>query len=160
MLPFDADMTGTYKAIFCYAGQEVCREFEGVTGEPLLVPLNGLNENYRHRFYLLNPDGARVVYDAGATDYNCFALKLVLPTDDSAPSLDLSGITCEQLLDDVNGLTTQQLLDCLLPWYNFADTAVLDALTDQQETDLEAAFGGGGPSVPDDHYYATAIGTP
>lgn len=44
---------------------------------------------------------------------------------------------CDRLLAS---LTTDELLDCILPSYDFADTATLDHLTAQQESDLEAAL--------------------
>lgn len=60
---------------------------------------------------------------------------------------DLSGMSCANLNHITLGLTTTQRLSCILPGYDFADAATLDALTDQQETDLIAAFGGSGGGV-------------
>lgn len=69
-------------------------------------------------------------------------------TNDSRPPLmaDLTRISCANLNDPTLGLTLVQRRDCILPTYNFADPAILDALTDQQDTDLTAAYGTGSPT--------------
>lgn len=81
----------------------------------------------------------RLTYDAG------------LWNDDDAPPLlrDLTGISCPNLNDPTMGLTTAQRLGCILPTYDFSDTATLAALTDDQEADLTAAYGDGGSGTVD-----------
>lgn len=64
---------------------------------------------------------------------------------------DISGLSCPAINHPTLGLTAAQRLGCVLPQYDFSDPDTLDALTAQQETDLEAAFGdgssGGGGTV-------------
>lgn len=69
-LPVNAPSTGTYEAFFKYRGQEIRFTFEGTEGEPLVVGVSGLNENFRFSFYVLDPNGDRVSFGS----YDCFAV--------------------------------------------------------------------------------------
>lgn len=68
----DALKTGTYSAFFKYLGKEIRFTFAGVTGEPLVVGVSGLNENYTFSFYIMDPDGVRVTFGV----YDCFTMKV------------------------------------------------------------------------------------
>jgi len=149
-LPITAPVTGTYVAHFKYLGTEILKEFEATLGDAIYVPIDGLNSDFTFDFYVLDPDGEKLTFG----DFDCWRLQLhVARIGDDPEGIDLSGLSCAQL----EALTQAQLIGCILPTYDFSDPEVLEALTDQQETDLEAAFGGEGE---EDHYYAIAIGHP
>lgn len=142
--------TGTFTAVFQYAGTEVLLQFEGVEGEAMLVPIGNLGSPYTYTFHILDPDEERVTLssDSDAIEYGCARFQLKTALVGELVPIDLTGLTCEQLNDEDLGLTEDQLLDCILPEYDFSSEDVLEALTDQQEADLTAAFGGGGPCDP------------
>jgi hypothetical protein len=71
-LPFNATMTGTYSAVFRYLGVLIPFEFEGTIGQPILIPITGVNENMRHTVYVVDPDGDKVFWGV----YDCFRFVL------------------------------------------------------------------------------------
>lgn len=149
-LPVNAPSSGTFQAFFCYAGTEVCTQFQGVVGEPLVVPLGNLGAPYVYEFRVLDPEGDPVEFYEDDTDllFTCWALCLKVALVGEAVMLNMAGVTCENLNDEEHGLTVEQRLECILPRYDFSDPATLDALTDQQDTDLGAAYGDGGSCAP------------
>lgn len=156
-IPVLATFAGTYSARFRYIGTEIRKDFTGEAGTTILIPINGLNEDFTHYFYVLDPNGDRVTYDNGLV-HDCFRFTIHPSViGESAEFVDASVLTCDNLKDAEKGLTEEQLLDCVLPVYDFADPDTLDALTPQQEIDLAAAFGGGAAPDP---YFPLAIGTP
>jgi hypothetical protein len=71
-MPMSASMTGTHSAVFRYLGVLIPFEFEGTAGQPLLVPITGVNENMRHTIYIVDPDGEKVFWGV----YDCFRFVL------------------------------------------------------------------------------------
>lgn len=78
------------------------------------------------------------------TDYAHISLNIVVNIsikstcipNDCSPS-----DACARLLAS---LTRAELLDCILPWYDFTNTEVVNSLTPQQEIDLQTALCSGG----------------
>lgn len=114
MMPFNAPVTGTFRVVFLKDEGVRFIDFQATEGEPMIVPLSGLNENYTHRFYILDPEESVVLYEhTDNVDYDCFQVRIVPAQEGEVTMIRLSGITCENLTDEVYGLTEEQLQDCL-----------------------------------------------
>lgn len=99
-LPIDAAVTGTYTAYFKYLGREISFPFEAVEGEAMTVGVSGLNENHNFYFYILDPEGERVLFG----EYDCFSVRVrpctiggEVPDDPSGPcdpiDIQLNGVS-------------------------------------------------------------------
>ncbi len=144
-LPVVATVTGTYTAVFRYLGRSLVFEFQGTLGQPLMLPLNGLNPSFRYWLHVLDPNGDRVTYISSGTVFDCFKLRTHPKLIGQVVLVPLSGITCANLLDPVNGLTELQRNGCILPTYDFTDLDTQTGVTLQQRADLIAWLCDGGP---------------
>jgi hypothetical protein len=114
MMPFNAPATGTFRVVFIKDEGVQFIDFEATEGEPMVVPLTGLNEFYTHRFYIIDPEESTVIYEhTDGLDYDCFQVRIVPAQEREVTMIRLSGVTCENLLDPEYGLTEAQLEDCL-----------------------------------------------
>lgn len=133
-MEFDAPATGTFVAVYCYAGGEVCIEFEGVEGEPLVVPIGSLGAPYTYTFHILDPAGERLLEvdeDAGL-EYDAWRVCMKDRLIGEPVLLHMPGVSCENLTDKVHGLTEKQIEGCVLPTVEMDDAP----LTDGQIADL------------------------
>jgi hypothetical protein len=109
-MPFNAPSSGTYSAVFMTDENACVFQFEAVIGEPIIVPITGLNENFTHQFYILDEMENTIEYEGpgGKVVYDCFKFKLTPSTAGEARMLHMPGVTCENLNDPKHGLTDEQ----------------------------------------------------
>lgn len=78
-LPVDSEYTGTATLNTNFNGVMVSQSFEVTTGEPITVPMAGLNEDYEYNIQLRNEEGEVITLSIGSpsVDYDCFSVKLM-----------------------------------------------------------------------------------
>lgn len=107
LMPFDAPTTGEYTVYFRYFGQVIEKRITAVAGGQLIVPIGGLNENFKHVFWILDPNDDQVTAVIDTVEYDCFSF-LLKPSSAADPgNLDLSGIACQALLDALSDAQRQ-----------------------------------------------------
>lgn len=74
-LSFNAKQTGTHELVFRYEGQINKVEFEGVTGNEIMIP-NVFNDYRKTVFNIINPDGSDFEVFQNSEQYKYFEVKI------------------------------------------------------------------------------------
>lgn len=74
-LPIVYPSTGEFRVWFKYVGRRLFRTLTGVEGEPVIIPVSGLNEEFTFYGYLTDPDNAAWPFTVDGVVYDCFSFK-------------------------------------------------------------------------------------
>ena len=73
-----AEIPGVYKMIVSFLNTEFTIEQEVAMSDPLLFPLDQLNENFEFTAEIFDPNGDKVTITKDAVEYDCFKFRTVI----------------------------------------------------------------------------------
>lgn len=75
----NSSYTGTATLNTFFNGTVITQSFDVTVDEPIVVPMDGLNENYEYNIQLMDSDGEVIVLTFGSPseEYDCFKIKLL-----------------------------------------------------------------------------------
>lgn len=78
-LETNSSYTGTATLNTFFNGTVITQSFDVTVDEPIVVPMDGLNENYEYNIQLMDSDGEVIVLTFGSPseEYDCFKIKLL-----------------------------------------------------------------------------------
>lgn len=98
----DSDFTGTLTGHFEFAGITVAIDIDVVVDEPIIIPLNGINETAKFTLTLYDEDGDVYPLEIDDTSYTCFEFKTKVVYN-SVAEISEDANCCDPVVIEVDG---------------------------------------------------------
>jgi hypothetical protein len=142
--------TGVHCFVFEFAGNTKTVKMEGEAGQPLIVYIQHLNEDGCNTFWVIDPDGAKVIFEKDDIEYDCFKISVQLYSCNNDVEGEVPDVVC-----DVKGQEGDILVWCFdtQKWVRYSPGDAGYVLTSNgagQKPTWQPGQGGGGGLDCDD----------